>query len=569
MTETSVRLALIVAVDVAGYSARTEADDAVSAREVLALRTRLESIAARRGGRIFSTAGDGAMIEFSAAREAVAAMLEMLDDRPADEPLVRVGAHLGDVTVAANGDLLGHGVNVAARLAAAAQPGAALVSGELKAAMGGAVSRPMRAMGDLALPKMQTKVAAFEIGAAAQSANPSAPAQMSAGSSIAVLPFVNMSADAEQEYFSDGVTEDIITDLSRWPHLSVSSRNSTFRFKGEAVDVQRVGRELGVRFVVEGSVRRIGDRVRITAQLINAETGRHVWAERYDRPISDLFAVQDEVVRQIVGTLVGRVYLSEAERLRKKPPSSLAAYDLTLRGNSLSWDDPDSAEEAKRAFARAIELDPDYGLPHSLLAALLRRDWRNDLSSSDQILDRAYALAKRGVELAENHSTAHMILGIICLARRDFTLALRHSERGLELNPANQWTQADFGSLQLYLGRPEDGLERLRSAKRADPYFNPPWFWHDLGVAQFMLRRYGEAMSDFDRVSANAGPVTLAMMAGCAAKLGNFERVRELTQSFCGEKQGVVQAILARTPFQNAADSEHFAQCMRLADIPE
>src|SRR6185436_19701003 len=189
------------------------------------------------------------------------------------------------------------------------------------------------------------------------------------------------------------------------------SRNSTFRLKGQPVDMQVTGRELNVRFLVEGSVRRMGERVRITAQLIDAETGNHVWAERFDRPMADLFAVQDEVVRTIVGTLIGRVYVSEAERLRRRPPSNPAAYDLTLRGNWLPYDDPASRAEAKRCFEQAIELDPGYGLPHSLLALMLQGDWHRDLSGSPELLNRAIALAKRGAELADNESTAHMALG--------------------------------------------------------------------------------------------------------------------------------------------------------------
>src|SRR5207245_1910256 len=194
-------------------------------------------------------------------------------------------------------------------------------------------------------------------------------------------PFLNMGGDPEKDYFADGITEDVITELSRWRSLAVTSRNSTFRFKGKSVDMQRLGRELGVRFLVKGSVRRMGERIRITAQLIDAESGNHVWGERFDRPLAELFAVQDQVVHTIVGTLVGRVQASGAERTRRKLPSSLDAYDHVLRGNALPWDDPASAAEAKRAFERAIEIDPGYGLPHSLLAALVGRDWENDLSA--------------------------------------------------------------------------------------------------------------------------------------------------------------------------------------------
>jgi TolB-like protein/tetratricopeptide (TPR) repeat protein len=387
--------------------------------------------------------------------------------------------------------------------------------------------------------------------------------------SIAVLPFLNMGGDPEKDYFADGITEDVITELSRWRSLAVTSRNSTFRFKGKSVDMQRLGRELGVRFLVEGSVRRMGERVRITAQLIDAESGNHVWGERFDRPMAELFAVQDQVVHTIVGTLVGRVQASGAERTRRKPPSSLDAYDHVLRGNALAWDDPASAAEAKRAFERAIEIDPGYGLPHSLLAALIGREWENDLSASSETLDRAFALARRAVELAEDESTCHTILGQFCLEQRLFDLALHHTARGVEMNPANQWNRADFGIVLSHIGRAEEGLELLRDARRADPYFGPGWYWRGLGVAQFVLRRHADALPDLERGVTNSSLRALAMLAACCAKLGHSERAREVVARLLAVQPGTtVDKLVARMPFKDAGDSLHLAECLRLAGMP-
>jgi TolB-like protein/tetratricopeptide (TPR) repeat protein len=388
--------------------------------------------------------------------------------------------------------------------------------------------------------------------------------------SIAVLPFVNMGGDPEQDYFADGITEDIITELSRWRSLAVTSRNSTFRFKGKAVDMQRVGGELGVRFLVEGSIRRMGERIRVTAQLIDAGTGNHVWGERFDRPLADLFAVQDEVVHTIVGTLVGRVHASGADRVRRKPPASLDAYDLMLRGNALSWDDPASAAEAKRAFERAIEIDPEYGLAHSLLAVLIAREWERDLSASSETLDRAFALALRAVELADDESTCHTILGQICLERRSFDLALRHTARGVEINPANQWNRADLGCVLSYLGRAREGIEMLRSARRVDPYFGPPWYWRGLGLAQFVLRCYDDALPDIERGVTSNSLRALAIMAGCCAKLGLRERARETVARCLAIQPGAtVDKLVARVPFKETGDSDHLAESLRLAGMPE
>jgi adenylate cyclase len=386
--------------------------------------------------------------------------------------------------------------------------------------------------------------------------------------SIAVLPFVNMSLDREQEYFSDGITEDIIIDLSRWKTITVASRNATSRFKGQRVDIQAVGRELGVRFLVEGSVRRLGERIRITAQLIDAQTGNQVWAERYDRPMADLFALQDDVVRTIAGTLVGRVYVSAAEHWRRKPPSNPAAYDLTMRANWLAWDQASTRAEAKRCFERAIELDPEYALPHSLLAMILRLDWQRAIAGSPALLDRAFALAKRGVQLSAGESTSHVAMGFLYLERRCFDLALKHLERAVEINPANPTTKADLGVLLSRIGRAEEALERLRDARRMDPYFGPSWYWPTLGVAQFVLRRYTEALADFDR-SAPSGADMPAIMAGCCAKLGQVERARELVAHCLAIQPEVsIGNVVAGIVFKEAADREHLAECLRLAGMP-
>jgi adenylate cyclase len=308
-----------------------------------------------------------------------------------------------------------------------------------------------------------------------------------------------MSADRGQEYFSDGITEDVITDLSRWQSLAVASRNATFRFKDQRVDIQAVGRELGVRFLVEGSVRRLGEHVRITAQLIDAQTGHHVWAERYDRPMPGLFALQDELVRTIAGTLVGRVYVSTAEHLRRRPPSNPAAYDLTMRANWLAWDQSSTRAEAKRSLEQAIELDPGYGLSHSLLAMILQREWHHGLAGPPESLDRAFELARRGVELSDGESTSHASLGLLYLEQRCFDVALRHFERADEINPGNPASKADLGLILARIGRAREGLEHLRDARRIDPYFGPSWYWRVLGEAQFVLRRYVEALADFER----------------------------------------------------------------------
>jgi TolB-like protein len=269
--------------------------------------------------------------------------------------------------------------------------------------------------------------------------------------SVAVLPFTNMSSDPEHEYLSDGVSEDIITELSRWRLLSVQSRAASFRYRGMSADIKQVARELNVRYVVEGSIRRMGEHIRIAVQLIDSETGNHVWAERFDREQADFFAVQDQVVRTIVSTLVGRVEVAAVERMSRKPPTSLAAYECVLKGNALRWDVPIDSTEATRLFARAIELDPGYGLAHAMLAVMHYRNWTEDLSSSDTALNEAYRLAKRAVELDSNDSTCFAILAHVCSFRRSYEVAIQYMRRAIEINPNNQWNAADMGIVLMKL----------------------------------------------------------------------------------------------------------------------
>jgi TolB-like protein len=386
--------------------------------------------------------------------------------------------------------------------------------------------------------------------------------------SIAVLPFVSMSSDREHEYFTDGITEDLITDLSRWQTIAVASRNSTFRFKGRPIDIQTAKHELGVHFLVEGSVRRLGDRVRTSAQLIDAQTGNHVWAERYDRPMPDLFAMQDELVRTIAATLVRRVFVNTGERLRRSPQCNPSAYDLTMQADYLAWDRPSARAEAKCLFEQAIELDPGYGLPHSLLAILLSDDWRFGRAGSPEVLERAFALAKRGAELSDGESASHAALGFLHMERQHFGAALSHLERAVEINPANPVNTADLGIVLSRVGRAEQGLEHLRDARRTDPYL-PSLYRPAPGVTQFVMRRYVEALAEFDR-GEPTNAVVLATMAGCCAKLGLAERTRDSVKKCLAiQPEATIGELVRRALFAGARDREHFAECLRLAGMPE
>jgi adenylate cyclase len=577
------KLAAIVAADVVAYSRLIGRDESGTVARLRQNRAeRLDPVLAKYGGRLVKLTGDGALVEFASAVDALSAAIEFQQgmseanqDQPEDTAIVfRIGLHLGDLIVEGD-DLYGDGVNIAARLEAEAPTGGIVISRTVHEAVAGRLKATFDDLGSLALKNIERPVQAFRVTWDAadwkvtlQTAA-DVPLPLPDRPSIAVLPFTNMSGDPQQEYFADGITEDIITDLSRWRRLTVQSRSASFRYRGTATDHGRIAHELSVRYIVEGSVRRLGERIRITAQLIDTETGSHVWAERFDRESADVFKVQDEVVRTIVSTLVGRVQAADAERVRRKPPASLAAYECVLQGNAMPWSDPKGAAEAARLFEKAIEIDPGYGFAHALLAVMRYREWCNDLGGSDAALDESYRLAKRAVELAGNESTCFSILSQACLLRRSFDLALQYMQRAVEINATNQWNTADMGNILCHLGRAMEAIAWFKRARQIDPYFDPPWYWHGLGLTHMVLHRYEEAVTEFERASARPFQVS-AYLSGCHTQLGAIDRARLLT-SECLEKRPdfTISRWMAKVPFKDSADAAHVAECLRAAGLPE
>ena len=409
---------------------------------------------------------------------------------------------------------------------------------------------------------------AADAAIASSEAAPGARAPAPDRITMCVLPFTNMSGDPAQEFFSDGITEDIITELSRWRFLAVRSRSASFRYRGAAVDMKLVARELNVRFILEGSVRRIGDRIRITAQLIDAETGDHIWAEKFDRESADIIAMQDQVVRTIVGTLVGRLQVSHVEQVRKKRPASSAAYEYVLRANALPWDQPDGATEATRLLREAIEIDPGYGMAHALLGILRIGQWRDEAGDDNSLLDEAYALTKRAVELDESESTCFSMLAQVCVMRRSFDLALRYMRRAVEINPTNQWNMADMGIIQVYLGQPEEALGWFKRARESDAYFDQPWYWRSIAMALISLRRYDEALAMLEHVTDGHYRIS-ALAAACHARLGDMDRARASAAACLAMKPDFsTRRHMMREPYKNPADAAHMAESLLLAGLP-
>lgn len=417
----------------------------------------------------------------------------------------------------------------------------------------------------LAAPEEATRAARLETAPVPAPRTASGPVRVA----ICVLPFSNLSGDVEQQAFIDGISEDIITELSRWRLLEVRSRLASFKYRGTNVDITRVARHLNVRFVVEGSVRCMGNRIRITVQLIEAASGHQVWGDHFDRLQTEIFAVQDEVVQRIVSTLVGRVRVTDADRARRKPPGSLEAYECLLKGSALPWDDPAEAAEATRLFEKAIEIDPGYGLAYALLAVMRMHAWQNQPGDSTAKLDEAYRLAMRAVELDDSESTCHSGLAHVTLWRRAFELALQHMRRAVELNPNNQWNVADMALVLGYVGQAEEALNWSARAKQIDPYFDPPWYWRQAGRIYMVLRRYREALAMFEHIPLRSYQ-DAAYMAGCHARLGESERANALVAECLAKRpEFSIRHMMTREPFKLASDAEHIEQSLRLAGLPE
>ncbi len=381
---------------------------------------------------------------------------------------------------------------------------------------------------------------------------------------IAVLPFTNLSGDPEQEFFSDGITDDIITELSRFHSLFIIARNSAFTYKGRAVNVIEIGRELGVGFVVEGSVRRLGDRIRITAQLVNTTSGNHVWAERYDRPFEALFDVQDEVVSAIVATAEGRLASEIAERSRSKPRANIAAYELVLQARqSLGTSNTETAEPLLR---KALALDPGYAQAHAWLSMVYLYEFFNNFDA--ETIGEAVVLGKKAVALDPNDSQCHAQLGFNYLFARKYELADLQTRRAMEINPSDSLAINSRAQWLSRTGQAEEALRVLNEALRRDPY-PPSWYWENLSVALITLGRFEEAIAAtnrkyrnlwWDHYTLGVCYTYLGMTSQAQAEMAELRRLRpELT----------IKTLMVAEPYQNIEDAQRLIDGLRKAGLPE
>lgn len=574
------RLAAILAADVVGYSRLMAEDEAGTLARLKALRRdAIDPNVVAHGGRVVKLMGDGLLAEFPSVVDAVGcavAVQRAIAERETGQPearriALRIGINLGDVIIEGD-DLYGDGVNIAARLEEVAAPGGVAVSATVYEHIGSRLDIAFEDCGEQRLKNIERPLRVFRVKDDAPASVPrtaAASAPSLEKPSIAVLPFANMSGDPEQEFFSDGITEDIITELSRFRSLFVIARNSTFALKGQPVDVREIGRKLGVRYVVEGSVRRAGNRLRVTAQLIEAASGNHLWAERYDRDLADVFEVQDEVTRQIVVNIAPRLLSADQQSTQRRAPENMRAYEHYVRAKALV-DTPRDLADLERARAhcdRAIAIDPDYARAHAYRAFTYTigipfaepsdptESWRMALDS-----------AERAVALDDLDNVCHWALAEAAFWAGQPERARRHMRRAVALNPNDADVLAVAGYIEAALGDPDTALRNMAMARERNPT-KPRWYHWVMGVTFASLGRYAEALAEYDQYDPpNIDIMKLRVVS--LVQLGRIKEARAQVQTMLALRPDLT---LAKVTFGDGVmpDAALRIESLRRAGMPE
>jgi adenylate cyclase len=574
------KLAVIVHADVVGSTALVQIDETLTHQRIQSAFRRFSETIANYGGITHEIRGDALVAEFSRVSDAIGASTEFQIANTAynsdlsDEvrPLVRVGIAMGEVVIADN-TITGAGVILAQRIEQLAQPGGVCLQGAAYETVPKRLPFAYENLGERALKGFKEPVRVYAVAPQSQAR---APVQRKAGApdlegkpSIAVLPLTNISGDPEQEYFADGITEDIITELSKISTLLVISRNSTFTYKGKMAKAQDVCRDLGVRYVLEGSVRKAGQRVRITAQLIDGISGGNLWAERYDRGLDDIFAVQDDVTEKIVLALeVSLVKNVKARRVRVEPVNP-EAYDYVLRGREqYRLFSKEGNLNARRLYEKAIEIDPNYAEAYAGLAETYLHEW---FRGSPDALERAYKLVLRAKDLNPSLPLVYEALGNVQLFRKQQEQAVAAAERWIQIEPGNADAYANLAGALQFNGEPERVIQLIEKAIRLNPYY-PFYYILYMGQAYLAMERYEEALEALQR-TITRNPEALAAqvyLAACFGHLGQAALARqalsEVQRIYPGFSTAWVRALL---PYKRAADTDRLIEGLRKAGLPE
>lgn len=567
------RLAAVMAADVVGYSRLMETDEAGTLAALKSRRKQvLQPLVARHHGRVFKVTGDGVMVEFASAVNALQCAIDVQHAMAAANAALpeklrialRIGVNLGDVMVEGS-DLYGDGVNIAARLETTAEPGGILISGTIYDHVRNKIEVGFEDLGAQTVKNIALPVRIYRVSGTPPVVISTSKA-ITDKPSIAVLPFTNMSSDPEQEYFADGLAEDLITDLSKVPGLLVIARNSTFAYKGRSVDVRSVARDLRVRYVLEGSVRREKARVRINAQLIDATDSSHLWADRFDRDLADVFLLQDEVVSTIVSALSGVLPAAVTSSTRRT--ASLEAYDLFVRGRMLVVQSPESNRAAPVLLERAIELDPGFADAHAWLAMSHHFAWAYWLDAPERHHSLALAAARRAVSLDPENAVAHAILGDVLIYDGKPDEGAAELATALRVNPNHADAWAFLGQLKAFEGKAIEGIGHLRHAIRLNPH-PPGWYYWLLGLAQYAAGQYADAVETL-RHEATHRLGSQRILAASLARLGHMEEATEEARQFLAANQDFsIQHWASTQPFRHEADRQHFIDGYEDAGLPQ
>ena len=573
------RLAAILAADVAGYSRLIGADEGGTLQALKAIRTELiDPTIAAHNGRLVKTTGDGLLVEFGSvvdalrcATEVQAGMAERNVTVPADKRIeFRIGINTGDIVVE-DGDIFGDGVNVAARLETLAAPGGVCVSARVQEDAAGKLDLAFADLGEQAFKNIARPVRAYRVATGPVSATaPETPAlALPDKPSIAVLPFANMSGDPEQEYFADGMVDEIITALSRIRWLFVIADNSSFTYKGHAIDVKQVGRELGVRYVLEGSVRKDGRRVRISAVLIDATTGAHLWADRFDGSLEEIFDLQDQVAVSIAGIIEPTLQAAEIRYSFERPMTDLTAYDLYLRARSVASSyERDGIAKALELLGQAIARDPRYGLALATAATyrvdLENYDWIDDREGEENrrtAIDLARQALRTGADDPGVLGRAAVVLG--CFGE-DIDAALALIDRALALNPSFAFGWYWSGWVRVFAGQLDLAIQHFETSMRLNPRSQRGFHLAGIGMAHFFALRFGDAVAAL-RVSleeVSTFPPTYRTLAACYAHMGRLDEAREIIKRLASLTP---VAMPTASPLRNPEHRELFLSGLRLA----
>ena len=573
------KLTAILSADVAGFSRLMGEDEAATVRTLGTCRNLVADVIAAHHGRVIDMPGDNILADFASAVDAVQAAVAMQGQltqcnaslAEARRMTFRIGVNLGDV-ITEEGRIYGDGVNVAARIQALAEPGGICVTAKVADEVRRKLDLAFVDLGEQELKNIATPVRVFRVGngGESQGQSRSGRAQQTAKPSIFVHPFANISGEADQEFFADGLTEDIITELSRFHGLLVISRNTSFKYKGKPLEVRRVAEDLDVHYVVEGSVRKAGNRVRITVQLIDAETDRHIWAERYDRDLADIFAIQDEVTTAMAAILPGRIEAARRDRAERKPTENMAAYECVLAAKVLHHRSArESNMHATRLIQRAIDLDPNYAHAHAWKACILAQQVvYNWCSDRDKSWREVREEVEQALVLDDSDSDVHRILAALHIAQNQFDKASYHQERALTLNPNDDLIVVQKGELLTWLGQAEDGIEWIRKAMRLNP-FHPTRFWSHLARSYFVARRYAEAIDAVRHIS-TLDHFHFASLAACFAMLGDEAQARSHTVDTLKRKPdfSVARDYIPTLHYKRESDLAHHHESLLKAGLP-